>query len=245
MAQAFQALSINENAIVRVGTALTAGTVLAIERRMIMHATAAMIAQRTGMALIKPRIYKFIPLVGWAIAIGSTLYAGYEAYKSTVINYNKLENGVYDAQDMETFRIGYTEANLRFADTSTGVRARSQRRKYILIPAEVMPVIAAVDTVGIEHYGNILTWDPSGGPARRAAATNGRGSAGPFTYTNGNVVRGSWEEYPFAVTRGPRPGAHVDRVPLRENWIQGGFIRAAAMVQQFRPEDTVYVYILA
>jgi len=219
MAQAFPAISINETPIVKVGVALTAGTVLAIERRMVMHATVAMVARQAGMALIKPRIYKFIPYIGWAIAIGSTLYAGYEAYKSTVINYNKMENDVYDAQDMAAFRMGYTEANLRFADTSAGVRARSQRRKYILIPAEVMPVIAAVDTIGIERFGNILTWDPAGGPARRAAATSGRGPAGPFAYDNNNVVRGSWEEYPFAATRGPRPGAYVDRVPLRENWI--------------------------
>lgn len=58
------------------------------------------------------------------------------------------------------------------------------------------------------------------------------------------MVRGSWEEYPFAATSAARAGFVVDRVPLRENWIQGGFIRAAGMVQGFHPGDSVGCYIV-
>lgn len=239
-----QVLAKNDNGIVKAGAVLSAATVVAIEKRMIIQASAAVIARRAGMALIKPRPYKFIPYIGWAITIGTTLYAGYEAYKSFEINFKKIENEIYDEQDIATFKIGYTEANLHFVDTAAGVRARAEKRKYILIPAEVMPVIAAIDTIGMEQFGNVLTWDPAGGSARRTLAMVGRGLAGAFTYNNGNIVRGSWEEYPFAVTRGPIPGAYVDRAPLRENWIQGGFIRAAAIVQQFKPGDTIFVYIL-
>jgi hypothetical protein len=142
-----QILSMDETGIIKIGPVLTAATIIAIEKRMILQATAAMIARQAGMALIKPRPHKIIPYVGWAIAIGVTLYAGYEAYKSFEINYRKLENDIYDEQDMATFRMGYTEANLRFADTVAGARATREKRKYILIPAEVMPVIAAVDTI--------------------------------------------------------------------------------------------------
>ena len=239
-----EVLTKDDTGIVNVGGVLSAATIIAIEKRMIIQASAVMVARKAGMSLIKPKPYKFIPYVGWAIAIGATLYVAYEAYKSFEINYRKLENDIYDEKDMEVFRMGYTEASRRFADTRAGVIASEANRKYILIPAEVMPVIAAVDTIGMEQYVNVVTWDPANGPSRRTAVTSGRGPAGPFTYSNGNVVRGSWEEYPFAATRGPIAGAYVDRAPLRENWIQGGFIRAAAMVQSFTPGDTIFVYIL-
>ncbi|MGL6110332.1 MAG: NucA/NucB deoxyribonuclease domain-containing protein, partial [Rubrivivax sp.] len=49
-----------------------------------------------------------------------------------------------------------------------------------------------------------------------------------ITSVGTTMVRGSWEEYPFAATSAARAGFVVDRVPLRENWIQGGFIRAAS-----------------
>lgn len=233
-------------AVLRIsGNVLSASTVVAIERGLVSRATMAMVARRVGVSLIKPKLYKAIPYVGWAIAIGTTLYAGYEAYNATHINYHKMENDIYDEKDMKAFRRGYTESVRVFAQTSVGAEILRQRTKFILIPAEAMPIIATVDTVGMQQFGNTLTWDPANGPSRRATAISGRGPAGPFAYTNGNTVRGSWEEYPFAVTQGPTPGTHVDRAPLRENWIQGGFIRAAAIVQAFRPGETVNAFILA
>lgn len=58
------------------------------------------------------------------------------------------------------------------------------------------------------------------------------------------MVRASWEEYPFAATSAARAGFLVDRVPLRENRIQGGCIRAASMVQAIQPGDPVTCVIL-
>lgn len=225
-------------------TTLSAATVVAIEKRMVIGPTAGMIARRAGTALIKPKPTKLIPYIGWAIAIGSALYAGYEAYNSTSINWEKMEAEDYDANDMAVFRMGYTEAARVFALTPAGQAARRAGHKYILIPSEVMPMVAAVDAVGMGTYGNTLTWDPANKATRRYQAIGNLGRAGAIVYTNGNTVRGSWEEYPFASTLAPLPGAHVDRVPLRENWIQGGFIRAAAVVQRFRPSDTVLSFIL-
>ena len=105
-----------------------------------------------------------------------------------------------------------------------------------------MPRIAEVDRIGIEMYGDHLVWDPMGAAPRRRQATAGRPPARTFTTPNG--PRLSWEEYPFAVTRGPIPGVYVDLAPLRENWIQGGFIRAAAMLQNFQPNTTVRAIVL-
>lgn len=227
------------------GPTLSATTVVAIESRMVMGPTAAMVARRAGVSLIKPKVYKAIPYIGWAIAIGSALYAGYEAYNATYVNWKKLENEIYDDDDMRVFRRGYTESAASFADTIQGTQAADNEWRFILIPSEVMPMIAAVDTVGIQNHGNVLRWDPENKVTRRRQTTSGLPPAGPIAYSNGNTVRGSWEEYPFASTLGLGvPGVHVDRAPLRENWIQGGFIRAAAMVQRFSVGDTVRSYIL-
>ncbi len=223
---------------------LSAGTVIAIEKRMVIGATTAMIARRATVALVKPRVTKFIPYVGWAIATGTALYAGYEAYNATAINWAKMETETYDEADMAVFRIGYKESENVFLGTDEGAAASRNGWKYILIPSEAMPMIAAVDTVGMEKYGRVLQWDPANKTARRLGATRGLPPAGPIQYMDGTSVRGSWEEYPFASTLSQIPGSHVDRAPLRENWIQGGFIRAAAMLQGFKSGDTVHAQIL-
>lgn len=224
--------------------ALSAATVVAIEKRMVLGSTALMVAKRAGASLIKPKATKLIPYVGWAIAIGTAVYAGYEAYNDSQMAWKKLEDETYDDNDMAVFRKGYTESSNEFRLTAAGIAAQRNNWKFILIPSEVMPMIAMVDTVGMERYGNVLKWDPANKAIRRQRATAGRPPAGPIVYTNGNTVRGSWEEYPFASTLAPTPGAHVDRAPLRENWIQGGFIRAASMVQGFQHGETVRSYIL-
>ena len=59
------------------------------------------------------------------------------------------------------------------------------------------------------------------------------------------MTLGSWEEYPFACLAEGGAGAHVDKVPLPENWRQGGFIRAAAMIQGFTPNTPVSVYVVS
>jgi hypothetical protein len=102
--------------------------------------------------------------VGWAIMIGTAVYAGYEAYKSTEIDWNKLENGIYDAADLAMFRVGFTMARQQFLTTAAGAAAQQ--------------------------------------------------------------------------------AGYVDRVPLREQRIQGGFITAAAIVQAFRVNDNVLAYVL-
>jgi hypothetical protein len=226
------------------GTALSASFVTSLEARIATRASATFIATRVAASLLTPRLTKFIPYVGWAITIGSAIYAGYEAYNSTEIDWNKLENGIYDGADLAVFRMGFTQARGRFLLTAAGIAATQARSKYILIPSEVMPNIAQVDSIGIEMFGYSLTWDPAGAKARRAQALRGRGTAGPIIVPGRSWLRGSWEEYPFASTYAPKPGAYVSRVPLREQWIQGGFITAAAIVQLFQVNDNVLCYIL-
>ena len=225
--------------------ALSASTMTAIQRRVAPRAGLAAAAARAGQSLVRPRWSKFIPYIGLAI----TAYQGYGAfmagYNETEVDWEKMEQGLYDAEDLAVFRTGYRETRAAFSGSTAGVEADRARQKVILIPSQAMPMIAVVDLQGIALHGRVLTWDPAGAPARRRAAISGRGPAGPITLADGTTVRGSWEEYPFAVTRGPRPiRAHTDRVPLIENWIQGGFITAANREQTFIPGDTVHVHIL-
>jgi len=161
-----------------------------------------------------------------------------------------VENGVYSAEAMGVFRQGYTESNEQFMATALGRTYGRTGQKYILIPANVMPTVAAVDADGMMVHGDTLTWDPAGSRGRRQAATGGLGRAGiiPWRATGAgpsvfNTI-GSWEEYPYASTAQGGAGSHVGAVPLMENWIQGGFIRAASMVQGFRPGDTIKVVIM-
>lgn len=170
---------------------LSATTVIAIEKRMVIGPTATMIARRAAVALVKPRVTKFIPYVGWAIAIGSALYAGYEAYNDTAINWAKMEAGNYDKVDMVVFRMGYKEAEEVFFGTKEGDAARQNKWKYILIPSEAMPMIAAVDTIGMQQYGQVLQWDPANNTVRRQRAIRGLPPAGPIQYLGGTSVRGS------------------------------------------------------
>lgn len=56
---------------------------------------------------------------------------------------------------------------------------------------------------------------------------------------------GSWEEYPFAVTHVPGlSGSHVGRVPLTENWSQGGLISAAKRIQNIKDGEAVGAYVI-
>ena len=226
------------------GAVLSASFVESLEARIVVRASAGFIAARVGASLLTPRLTKFIPYVGWAIMIGTAVYAGYEAYKSTEIDWNKLENGIYDAADLAMFRVGFTMARQQFLATAAGAAAQQAGSKYILIPSEVMPTVAQVDMIGITQFSNSLTWEPD----RREGASGARVAWAwdrrPLILPNGTSLRGSWEEYPFAATYAAKPGAYVDRVPLREQWIQGGFITAAAIVQAFRVNDSVLAYVL-
>src|SRR5258708_1146829 len=49
-----------------------------LEARIVVWASAGFIAARVGASLLTPRLTKFIPYVGWAIMIGTAVYAGYE-----------------------------------------------------------------------------------------------------------------------------------------------------------------------
>lgn len=222
--------------------ALSAATVAAIEGRMLVGAGAAM-AQAAGAALLRPNVAKFIPYLGWALTIGAVAYASYEAYNAREMDWAKMEAETYTADDLAVFRGAFSEARATFRERADGVEAEQRGQKYILIAAEVMPMIAAVDRRGMAEFGANLRWDPANGQTRRQAALRGRPPAGQVMVGT-TMVRGSWEEYPFAATSAARAGFVVDRVPLRENWIQGGFIRAAGMVQGFHPGDSVGCYIV-
>ncbi|HEY4252158.1 MAG TPA: NucA/NucB deoxyribonuclease domain-containing protein [Roseomonas sp.] len=221
---------------------LSTATLNAIQNRMLTGLAAEAIAGRVALSVLRPNPLKFIPYIGWAITIGTLLYVGYEAYNATQLNTAKMEADTYDAEDLAVFRGAFTQARATFLTTAQGLQAQRRNAKYILIPRQAMPTVAAVDTIGIGMFGNALIWSPAGAPARRRAAISSKGRAAPF----GNFL-GSWEEYPFAVTvsaTAPGGQAYVDRVPLSENWIQGGFIRAAAMVQGFVNGDKVDCYIV-
>src|SRR5260370_8475511 len=142
------------------GTVLSASFVASLEARIVVRASAGFIAARVGASLLTPRLTKFIPYVGWAIMIGTAVYAGYEAYKSTEIDWNKLENGIYDAADLAMFRVGFTMARQQFLATAAGAAAQQAGSKYILIPSQVMPTVAQNDITGITQSTTSLTWEP-------------------------------------------------------------------------------------
>lgn len=225
------------------GPVLSAWTVEAIEQAMLRPVAAGAIMRRATARFFQAAVRGRSP-PAWVFAIGLGLYAGYEAYNEREVDWTKLEEEQYSANDLAVFRRGFSEANRQFLVQAAGVAATANRWKYILIPSEIMPVVAGVDLRGIERLGNILQWEPAGANARRRGATAGRGSAGVYHYSDGTFVRGSWEEYPFAVTTSLIAGpAQVEQVPLRENWVQGGFIRAASLSQGFVPGDTVRCYV--
>ena len=222
---------------------LTPATILAIEGRIAPRAGAVAIARNAAGALLRPSWRKFIPYLGQAMAISQAIDAARDAYENPEVDWHKLENEIYDAHDMAVFRQGFTEARVYFlTQTDRGFEAQRNNWNYILVPSQVMPRIAEVDSIGIEIHGEHLVWDPMGAAVRRRQATSGRQPARAFRTPDG--PRLSWEEYPFAATRGLAPGVYIDLAPLRENWIQGGFIRAAAMLQNFRPNDSVRAIVL-
>ena len=228
--------------------ALSAATLTAIELRVAPRAGLAGAAARAGRSLIRPRLSKFIPYIGIAITAAELYDAFVEGYNEAEVDYDKMAREIYDAEDIAVFRGAFTEARTRFLASPVGQTATRNQHKFILIPSQVMPTIAIVDLEGIALHGNVLTWDPAGAPARRRAAISGLGPAGQITLSNGTSVRASWEEYPFAVTIGPRNlnlvPVHVRPVPLRENWVQGGFITAANLTQGFIPGGQVHVYVV-
>jgi hypothetical protein len=240
MAVALQEISMTTGALLR--PALSAATIVAIENRMLVGAATA-IAGAAAAAAARPSIARFIPYAGWALTIGAIAYASYEAYNTREIDWAKLEAESYSADDIAVFMAAFTQARQAFATRADGIEAQRRGQKYILIPSEVMPMIAEVDRRGMAQFGASLRWDPANGPSRRQAALRGRAPAGEVRVGT-SLVRGSWEEYPFASTSAARAGFLVDRVPLRENWIQGGFIRAASIVQSFRDGDAVTCFIL-
>ena len=188
------------------------------------------------------------PHPAW-IAAGA-IWAVYElATAEAELDVNRMQNNirddVWDAEDMAVFLRIFKQAENGFLVTARGRNAKSRGEKYILIPSQIMPMIAQVDLIGMQRFGNQLVYDRAGRRVRRRAATAGRGFVGPMNLGAGVIVPGSWEEYPFAVTYAPgRPGAHVGRVPLSENWSQGGLIAAAKYYQFIRDGETVGAYVV-
>lgn len=105
-----------------------------------------------------------------------------------------------------------------------------------------MPNVIRVDAQGQIEHGSVHIWDLATARSRRADAIRGRGRATRI----GDLLVGdpqSFEEYPPAAFQRTQP-ATVGRVPLRENFIQGGLIRAASMLQKFQPGDRVMIVIV-
>ena len=222
---------------------LSQRTIVSIEHRIAPRPSTLAIARSAAGALLRFRLTKFIPIYGQLSTGNEVWNAVQDAYNSPAIDWEKLENEVYDAEDLNVFKSSFKEIQRYFVEeTEIGVAAARNGQRYILIPSQIMPAIASVDQVGVEIYGNVLYWDPAGASGRRAAVRRGRRPAREHRTPGG--PRLSWEEYPFAVTRGPRPGVHVDLVPIVENWTQGGFIRAADAIQGFLPNDAIHVFIL-
>nr|WP_259795264.1 NucA/NucB deoxyribonuclease domain-containing protein [Aliiroseovarius crassostreae] len=102
-----------------------------------------------------------------------------------------------------------------------------------------------------DGHGNVLTWDPRGtldgqnSAARRRAALSGQSyPVGSYVTLDNQLRPSSYEEYPFAATLQGGAGAHVEKVPLWQQFVQGGLIRGACAVQNCQAGDTVHVYIV-
>ncbi|UWP94038.1 hypothetical protein K3X13_15275 (plasmid) [Aliiroseovarius crassostreae] len=149
-------------------------------------------------------------------------------------------------------RTSFREMKLAFIDTAAGQEATRNNQKYILIPEAVIPDIAAADARGMaDGHGNVLTWDPRGtldgqnSAARRRAALSGQSyPVGSYVTLDNQLRPSSYEEYPFAATLQGGAGAHVEKVPLWQQFVQGGLIRGACAVQNCQAGDTVHVYIV-
>lgn len=159
---------------------------------------------------------------------------------------SNIRDDVWATDDMTVFRRIFRQAETAFLATALGRDTVSRGYKYILIPSQIMPMIAQVDYSGMAIYGQQLIYDRPGRLRRRRAALGGRGPAGMMSLSNGVRVPGSWEEYPFAVTYSQlrRGGSHVGRVPLTENWSQGGLIAAAKFAQRIVDGDQVFAHVI-
>jgi hypothetical protein len=141
--------------------------------------------------------------------------------------------------------MGFRETERSFRVSAASDEVRRLQRGYILIARQAMPLIADIDAEGIRRHGRILQWDPANARSRRRMATGRLGRVGLIPDMNRRLVPGSWEEYPFAATVSVQgPGSYVDKAPLHENWIQGGFIRAASIVQNFSQNDIIECHIV-
>lgn len=188
------------------------------------------------------------PHPAW-IAAGA-IWAIYDlATREPEVDFTRMEanlrDDTWDEEDMIVFRGIFRQLETPFIASDAGKEAIANGRKYILIPQQILPMIAAVDTIGMQRYGNQLVYDRAGRAQRRRNAMTGRPRAGMLRLPSGVTTVGSWEEYPFAVTYAPgKPGAHLGRVPIIENWTQGGLISAAKYSQQIVDGNQVSAHVV-
>ena len=227
------------------GPVLSPATRFALQSLPVPAPTAGMVAGRALGTLLQFRLRRFIPYFGQAATALEVMDAIRDAEEDPAQFWDGVDPRPYDAAAMAVFRGAFIEVQQRFLGLPIGLEARRNNWRYILIAADVMPNIARVDAAGIAELENALTWDPANARRRRRERTRGMGSAN-LAVRPGMPRPLSWEEYPFAATYIPAnpASAIVDAVPLYENWVQGGFIRAAAMIQDFEPGNTVYVFIV-
>jgi RHS repeat-associated protein len=146
----------------------------------------------------------------------------------------------YSEEDLISFRSSYSDANERFLLTAEGQALIAKGQKYVLISRSAMPNVAAVDLAGQAVHGDTHVWDPANAGPRRAEARSQMSMFGPSLRS---LVGQSVEEYPPASMARTGPPT-VGYVPMSENWTQGGWIRAASMLQGFRPGDAVKVVVV-
>lgn len=158
---------------------------------------------------------------------------------------SNIRNDVWDAGDMAVFRQIFLQMQTAYLGAIVGQQSERNNEKCILIPRQIMPMIAQVNEAGMQRFGKQLIYDRVGRRSRRRVATAGRGFVGPMRLSSGMIVPGSWEESPFAVTYVPgRPAAHVGRVPLTENWSQGGLTAAAKLYQNIQDGHQVVAHVV-
>lgn len=92
----------------------------------------------------------------WAIYELSTAKAELDISRMRM----NILNGTWDVEDMAVFRKIFQTLEAQFLGTDDGRLAEKQGQKYILIPKQIMPMIAQVDLVGIGKFGNQLVYAP-------------------------------------------------------------------------------------
>jgi len=108
--------------------------------------------------------------------------------------------------------------------------------KFVPVPGFLLPTVAQhVGTAQLVHGMTLTRANLRQGAKNRYQVLKGKGSAGPSR---------SWDEYPFfSSAQGGKPNASVMPVPKEENWLQGGIIAGAYLLEKIQPGDDYVVIV--